>query len=288
MSFREMPIGGSLTLFEVSTTEQFNGESVMIIRKGLLLICFILTSLLPSRADAIDPMPTKVAILIRPSLWQSLQSEITDYMADVCTKEAVEFEVVRENFETPQQVRSVLERLWKDKGIEGAILIGSLPMHQFFMHEHANPNPLYFEDFSLQYRDEDSDGVSESYTGQPQLKIWVANIRASERPDDDDLDGLRRYFRKLKQYYAGRTHYENRSIIVTDAELGMRSDEAELGRFLFGASGVRLLATPKNTLTEFRSAFRDSSYAICTMGVHSDWAGQELEQENSLALRFWK
>ncbi len=125
----------------------------MIIRKSLLLICFILTSLLPSRADAIDPMPTKVAILIRPSLWQSLQSEITDYMADVCNKEAVEFEVIRENFETPQQVRSVLERLWKDKGIEGAILIGSLPVHQFFMHEHANPNPLYFEDFSLHYRD---------------------------------------------------------------------------------------------------------------------------------------
>ncbi len=58
----------------------------------------------------------------------------------------------------------------------------------------------------------------------------------------------------------------------------MRSDEAELGRFLFGASGVKLLATPKNTLTEFRSAFRDNSYAICTMGVHSDWSGQELEQ----------
>lgn len=53
-----------------------------------------------------------------------------------------------------------------------------MPMHRFFMHEHANPNPVYFEDFDLRFVDKNKDGVDDAYEGKPQLKLWVANIRA--------------------------------------------------------------------------------------------------------------
>ena len=247
-------------------------------RIHFLLPFFVLSYLLNIQAKAMEQQNRKVAILVRPSLWSELKTEISQYMADLEIKEKVEFDVIRENFQTPAEIRTSLKSLWQEKGIEGAILIGALPMHRFYMHEHANPNPLYFEDFSLEYQDANGDGAAESYSGTPDLSIWVANIRASESQNEDNVEGLRHYFDKVKRFRDGQLQYEKRAIIVTDAELGLRSDEAKLGRVLFGKSGVELLATPRNTLGLFRNAFRDKSYAICTMGVHSDWSGQELEE----------
>lgn len=240
---------------------------------AVVLLCWICV---PARA--FSQQNRKVAILIRPELWETLQSDIHQYMADVRKQESLEFEVMRQDFQSPEQIRDSLRRLWEKEKIEGAILIGALPMHRFYMHEHANPNPLFYEDFSLEYVDENQDGAAESYLGTPKVRIWVANIRPSELANHDDVTALKSYFQKLKLFRDGKLAFEKRAIIVTDVELGLRSDEAKLGRFLFGESGVELLATPKNTLSEFRNAFRDKAYAICTMGVHSDWSGQGLEQ----------
>lgn len=247
-------------------------------RIHLLLAFSFFCCLVNIQVEAIEPKNRKVAILIRPSLWSELETEISQYMADVESSEKVDFDVIRVDFQTPAEIRANLKSLWQEKGIEGAILIGALPMHRFYMHEHANPNPLYFEDFSLEYQDTDKDGAAESYSGTPVLRIWVSNIRASESTNQDNVEGLRHYFDKVKKFRDGQLRYEERAIIVTDTELGLRSDEAKLGRVLFGKSGVELLATPNNTLGLFRNAFRDKSYAICTMGVHSDWSGQALEE----------
>lgn len=248
------------------------------IQLRFLIPLLLLMGALSTQAVGMELANRKVAVLVRPSLAEELSSELAQYMADVESQEKVEFEVVQEDFQTPAEIRNALKQLWREKKIEGAILIGSLPMHRFYMHEHANPNPLYFEDFSLEYKDADGDGAAESYTGSPEVRIWVANIRASEMANDDNVDGLRKFFRKVKKFRDGQLNYEKRAIIVTDAELGMRDDETKLGRFLYGQAGVELLATPKNTLTFFRTAFQDKAYAICTMGVHSDWSGQGLEE----------
>jgi hypothetical protein len=253
----------------------------MLIRNRLFAAVYLLLVVLGSSkslAETTADQTSTVAILLRPSVWKELGSEISTYMDDVRASEKVEFELIQQEFESPEQVRGVLKNLWEKKGIEGAILIGAIPMHRFFMHEHANPNPLFYEDFSLEYQDVDGDGAAESYAGKPDVKIWIANMRASESATDDEHEGLRRYFNKVKRFRAGEIDYKNRAIIITDAELGLRDEEARLGRVLFGRSGVDILATPKNSLSNFRSAFHDKSYAICTMGVHSDWSGQELEE----------
>lgn len=135
------------------------------------------------------------------------------------------------------------------------------------MHEHANPYSLFYEDLSIAYRDENGDGAAESYSGKPDVKIWVANIRTSERKTDIELEVLRHYFNKFKRFRIGEISYQRQAIIITDAKLGLRNEEAKLGRILFGQSSVDLLATLKNSLSNFRSAFRDKSYAICTLVV---------------------
>lgn len=218
----------------------------------------------------------KVAILINSDAWKELEPEIKRYVADITASRQVTASIVVQDFQSPEHVRKTIKSLCDEKSINGAILVGAIPMHRFFIHENASPNPLYYEDFDLLYHDDNGDGVDDRATGIPNLKIWVANIRSTEQSNENDHEGLRKYFSKVHQFYAGQLTYENRSIIITDAELGLRSDEARLGRELFGPHGVDLLATPKNKLSEFRKAFDGRTYALCTMGVHSDWTGQEL------------
>lgn len=222
------------------------------------------------------PAPSKVAILIPPDAWKELEQGIKGYIADVSKLRPVSFEIVVQDFPSPHQVRETIKKLYDEKSLQGVILVGAIPMHRFFIHENPSPNPLYYEDFDLSYHDDDRDGVDDRATGTPNLRLWVANIRSTEQSSQNDCEGLRKFLSKVNQLRVGELAYENRSIIVTDAELGLRSDEARLGRELFGSQGVELLATPKNKLSEFRKAFESRTYAICTMGVHSNWTCQEL------------
>lgn len=218
----------------------------------------------------------RVAILIRPAAWEALRADIQRYQDAVKAERKVEFVMVVSDFRDAADIRQRLKTLWTQKRIEGAMLVGAIPMHRFFMHEHANPNPLFYEDFDLPFVDTNQDGVDDVYRGKPDPKIWVANVRSSELATNDDIDGLRRFFTKAIAYHNNLVRYVHKAVIITDAELGLREDETKFARTLFGESGVDLFATPNNTLDKFREAFKQKPYAICVMGVHSDWSAQEL------------
>jgi hypothetical protein len=127
----------------------------------------------------------------------------------------VRLHIVEDGWRSPAEVRATIKRLYAEKGIAGVVLVGALPMHRFFMHENANPNPLYYEDFDLEFVDNNKDGVDDLYKGNAALKIWVANIRASEKAKDDDITGLRRFFAKTHDYYTGRVVPEPRTLFVS-------------------------------------------------------------------------
>jgi hypothetical protein len=72
----------------------------------------------------------------------------------------------------------------------------------FFMHENANSNPLYYEDFGLVFVDRNMDGVDDAYLAKPQLKVWVANNALKvEIPNDDFGDPANGIVKQLKVDY---------------------------------------------------------------------------------------
>jgi hypothetical protein len=212
----------------------------------------------------------RVAILIRPDVWETLRGDLERYKNAVKSKRKVEFEMVVSEFRDADDVRQRLKGLWTEKRIEGAILVGAIPMHRFFMHDHGNPNSIFYEDFNLPFVDTNEDGIDDAYRGTPDLKIWVANIRSSEVATNDDVDGLRRFFAKANAYHNHLVRFVRKAVVITDAELGLREDEMKLARAWFGESGVDLFVSPDNTLENFRKAFKQKPYAMCVMGVHSD------------------
>jgi len=161
--------------------------------------------------------PDRVAILLREPTLKALAEPLRTYVADVEQRFLVKLHVVVRDWQTPREVRAAIKSLHGQSGISGVILIGAMPMHRFFMHEHPNPNPLY-EDFDLRFVDKNKDGVDEAYDGKPQLNLWVVNIRVTEKANYDDLPALRRFFAKTHDYYTGKVVPDPRTLLFSSEE----------------------------------------------------------------------
>ena len=231
----------------------------------------------------------QVALLLRENAFAALQGPLDQYVRDVEARFPVKVHVVTGTWENPKEVRAAIKSLHDDKAIAGVILVGAMPMHRFFMHEHPNPNPLYYEDFSLEFVDTNKDGVDDAYKGTPQLKVWVANIRASEKATEDDLPGLRRFFAKTHEYYTGKTVPEPRTLFFS-AEV-ITSDWAGAGDWFRRRGGARFSAPGDVTLLEGEEctheaaieAFQRHSYSLTCVALHSDETGHALYDEDLFA-----
>lgn len=249
----------------------------------------LIITLLLSASTLLAADLDQVAILLRERTEKALALPLQTYISDVEQRFPVKLHVVTREWKTPEEVREVIKNLHGEKAITGVILIGAMPMHRFFMHEHPNPNPLYFEDFDLRFVDKNKDGVDDAYEGKPDLKIWVANIRASEKERDDDLLGLRRFFAKTHDYYTGKDVPELRTLffstdVSTNDWTGPGDWFKRRGGTRFSAPGdVTLLTGKACTHKAALEAFKKHSYSLTCVGVHSDETGHALDDEDLMA-----
>ena len=233
--------------------------------------------------------PDRVAILLREPTLKALAEPLRIYMADVEQRFPVKLQVVARDWQTPEEVRAAIKSLHDQGGISGVILVGAMPMHLFFMHEHPNPNPLYYEDFDLRFVDKNKDGVDEAYKGKPQLKVWIANLRATEKANDDDIPELNRFFAKTHDYYTGKVVPEPRTLFFSSEE--PTEDWAGSGDWFKRRGGARFSAPGDVTILEGKActhqaalkAFKKHSYSLTCVALHSDETGHALFDEDLMA-----
>jgi hypothetical protein len=249
----------------------------------LRFACLLIVSTLASAE------PERVALLLREPTQRALAGPLSTYVADVEQHFPVKLQVIARDWTTPREVRETIRALHKESAITGVVLVGAMPMHHFFMHEHPNPNPLYYEDFDLEFADTNKDGVDDAYKGKAELKLWVANIRASEKADYDDIPGLRQFFAKTHDYYTGKIAPESRTLFFS-ADVPS-ADWAGAGDWFKRRGGTRFSAPDKVTILEGKScthkaaleAFRKHSYSLTCVAVHSDETGHALHDGDLMA-----
>lgn len=223
--------------------------------------------------------PERVAILLHETTQKELAEPLATYMTDVEHHFPVKFQVVAGQWEKPEQVRTVIKDLHDKQRIAGVILVGAMPMHRFFMHDFANPNPLYYEDFDLKLSDQNKDGVDDIYAGKPMLKVWVANLRSSVKENDDDISSLKKFFAKTHAYYQTKDTAERRALAFSGADWpeGGTWFKNKISGKLFNKEAVAVLENKVCTLTSLRNAFKARSYTLVHIQVHSDWNQQGME-----------
>lgn len=233
--------------------------------------------------------PDRIAVLLNEPTLKALDEPLRTYIADVEARFPVKLEVVARDWKTPQEVRAGIKKLHREKRIAGVVVIGAMPMHHFFMHEHANPNPLYYEDFDLGFVDRNADGVDDAYRGKPGLKVWVANIRACEDARNDDIPELRRFFAKTHDYYTGKAVPDLRTLLFSTEQ--STADWAGTGDWFKRRGGARF-STPENvTLLEGKActhdaaleALRKHSYSLTCVALHSDETGHAMVDGDLMA-----
>jgi len=248
--------------------------------KNVLMLGGLL-ALLPAFCHAAD----QVALLVGHSVCRDLKLDLQRYKMDVEARFPVRLHIVEGAWGNPAEVRATIKSLYAEEGITGVILVGALPIHRFFMHENANPNPLYYEDYDLKFIDSNKDGVDDAYKGKPQLKVWVANIRACEKARKDDIPGLHRFFAKTHDYYMGKAVPELRTLLLCASDWPGAADEfRRRGVTRFSPPGdITMLLGKVCTLKAVRTAFKKHSYTLTYVGLHSDETGHALADTDLMA-----
>ena len=131
-------------------------------------ILFILTMLLCSVLGAQQIAERSFAIIVDQATADACRSELEAYR-DVLVSEGLPAEICADTWRTPEQVRDCIRRLYREKGLEGAVLIGDIPVamiqgaqhftsafkmdqQTFPMFDASVPSDRFYDDFDLQFR----------------------------------------------------------------------------------------------------------------------------------------
>lgn len=247
-----------------------------ILRSMKRLIIFLLFQ---AALPVVAKSPEQVAILLQEKARKSLAEPLAIYVADVEERFEVKLVVLAKEWKTPEQVRTAIKDLHEKQSITGAILVGAMPMHRFYMHGFANPNPLFYEDFDLPFKDRDNDGFADVYQGTPNPKIWVANLRSSVKADDDDTDGLRRFLAKTHAHYHASEPVLPAALAVSaeDWPTGGTSFKQLVAGKLFPKDSVAVIENKACTFDAVTKAFEGGDRTLTHLQAHSDWNSQQLD-----------
>ena len=243
--------------------------------KPIALSCALLAL---AAAQAETPRD-RVALFIRSAAYDRLKTEIERYKRDVQARFPVRLQIVKGDWANPEEVRDAVKRCYKEDRVTGVVLVGGVPMHRFHMHDFDNPDPLYYEDFDLRFVSSSGREVPDAYVGAPDLKLWVANLRAVEQDGDDGIEQLRAFLDKTHAYYTGKQKIERRALAVTGSDWpdGAEIFAKNVARPIFGPDGCDVLSCKAASLEALRDAFAKHTYTVFYIQVHSTCTRQDMD-----------
>jgi hypothetical protein len=254
----------------------------------ILFTVFVLTALTDSLAYPIDWKVTagkdQVVLLVRRGSWKELELEIKRYKEDVEAAFPVQLNILRGSWTKPAEVRETIRKVFDTKGLAGVVLVGDMPLHRFYMHDFANPNALYYEDFTLKFS---HDEIAKSYSGRPDPKVWVANLRAVSDPNVKGISELKAFFNKTHAYYTGSQTIRHQALFAAGWEWpgGAKEAAAALEPMFPGQDKILLInETGKASTSEHLGATRTNilnalteNFTLLYIQVHSWEAGHDVD-----------
>ena len=188
----------------------------------------ILAILLCSGLGAQQIAQRSFAIFVDKATAQACRAELEAYR-DVITAEGLPAEILAGDWATPEQVRDRIRQLYRDKGLEGAVFVGDIPVamvrgaqhftsafkmdqRQFPMFDSSVPSDRFYDDFGLKFRFIAQDSTRHDLfyywlTGDSAQRIhsdiYTGRIRAV-LPGEEGFAQIRAYLKK-----AVAAHKEN-------------------------------------------------------------------------------
>ena len=219
-----------------------------------------------------------VAIIIDRTVYDEVKKEFDTYVRDVSLRFPVELVVLKDrNWESvsPDEIRAELQRLYKEKGIVGAVLVGQIP-YTFWersVDSHfTGINTLYYQELDGEFIDEDSDGRYEkiNWGPNPGPELWVFWMRP---PQKDSVRYLKKFLAKCHDFYTGKIRVPYRAMLYAETDYShMYRDMIEPLIENYGTDNIvvgswKFDANPRETPT--LSSLESKGYESMTMNSHA-------------------
>ncbi len=165
-----------------------------------------------------------ISVFVNRQLYQNTKKYIDRYVSDL------EFEnynvnlSVIDNNGSPEDLKQLITDDYNNKNIEGAVLIGELPVAWYEIRNADEdtefPSDYFFMDLDGDWYDNDNDDLYDAHSGSYKADIWVARIMAHNLTDPNmtEADFIARYFEKNHAYRKGLLTLENKSFTLVNKD----------------------------------------------------------------------
>lgn len=219
-----------------------------------------------------------VAIIIDQSVYNEVKKEFDTYAKDVISRFPVELIILKDKAwesANPDEIRAELQKLYKEKNIAGAVLVGQIP---YTFWERATDsiftgiNTLYYQELDGRFIDADSDGRYDNieWGSNAGPELWVFWMRP---PKSENVAYLRTFLKKCHDYYEGKLKAPYRALLFAETDYShMYREMMEPLIELYGTDNIVVGSMPfKSNPREVPtlSALESKGCEILTINTHA-------------------
>jgi hypothetical protein len=218
----------------------------------------------------------RVAVMVNAALWDSLGTSLELYALDLAG-EGFRVDIYAVSGGTPGELRGLLQGLYAT-GLEGAVLVGDLPIAWYEMYgcydppfQDEFPVDIFYMDMDGVFWDTDADGLFDVHTGDRAPDIWVGRLTASPLTagGSSEVELLENYFRKNHLYRCDLAPLAHRGLAYLDDDCVNLTHHLRIliNEFMGGCTAVDEPWTTWDTDYEARLTV---PYELVQIYAHSD------------------
>ncbi len=162
----------------------------------------------------------KIGIIVNKDLYSLIKTSVDNFIKDVEKIEKKSVWLEKDKFSDRSSVRELKNALvaqYKDNQLEGAILIGDLPIARYKIKSDVFACDLYYMDMNGNWSG--SGSTFTNHTGSTKGEIWLSRITASvlERYSSSfgkEVDIVNKYFKRVRDRMTGKDPMKSKYVIA--------------------------------------------------------------------------
>jgi len=157
-----------------------------------------------------------VALIIDESTYSALSNEIATFKSDIESDSNLDISILHRNWDKASEIRNELVELFQKEGLQGAILIGDIPI-MYHTTEYqgkvypASPSDYYYQKLDTKdWIEETSDTIIQSIDQKYVYSrtIWTGRLMPPGSNSAQKIELLRNYFDRNHKYRTGQLSYD--------------------------------------------------------------------------------
>jgi len=164
-------------------------------------------------------LAAKIGVIVNKDLYPSIKTSVDQYVADLKSVQGKDVWLEKDNFtevNTVAQLKDALKSHFQTDNLEGAVLIGDLPIPIYNLDNDKFSCDHYYQDMNGTWTG--SGNTFTNHTGDTKGEIWISRITASVLENyggfGNEIDIVNKYFGRVAKRMGGHDTQERTYVIA--------------------------------------------------------------------------